>query len=47
MAEHDITPEVTISKAERRYKVNYVSARHINRPRTTHNIPACTSRATG
>ncbi|MEH3563815.1 toxin SymE, type I toxin-antitoxin system family protein, partial [Escherichia coli] len=24
MAEHDITPEVTISKTQRRYKVGYV-----------------------
>ncbi|EFM6335401.1 SymE family type I addiction module toxin [Escherichia coli] len=30
MAEHDITPEVTISKTQRRYKVGYVRARHIN-----------------
>ncbi|NHX21487.1 toxin SymE, type I toxin-antitoxin system family protein, partial [Escherichia coli] len=26
MAEHDITPEVTISKTQRRYKVGYVRA---------------------
>ena len=30
MAEHDITPEITISKTQRRYKVGYVRARHIN-----------------
>ncbi len=30
MAEHDITPEVAISKTQRRYKVGYVRARHIN-----------------
>ncbi|HHV7382221.1 TPA: SymE family type I addiction module toxin [Escherichia fergusonii] len=30
MAEHDITPEVVISKTQRRYKVGYVRARHIN-----------------
>ncbi|MBH0725522.1 SymE family type I addiction module toxin [Salmonella enterica] len=30
MAEYDITPEVVISKTQRRYKVGYVSARHIN-----------------
>ncbi|MBB8257440.1 toxin SymE, type I toxin-antitoxin system family protein, partial [Escherichia coli] len=28
MAEHDITPEVAISKTQRRYKVGYVRARH-------------------
>ncbi|EIM2862461.1 toxin SymE, type I toxin-antitoxin system family protein, partial [Escherichia coli] len=28
MAEHDITPEITISKTQRRYKVGYVRARH-------------------
>ncbi|HHH7821775.1 TPA: toxin SymE, type I toxin-antitoxin system family protein, partial [Escherichia coli] len=27
MAEHDITPEVTISKTQRQYQVGYVSAR--------------------
>ncbi|OSL49178.1 hypothetical protein EATG_00045 [Escherichia coli H605] len=31
MVEHDITPEVTISKTQRRYKVGYVSARHEDR----------------
>ncbi|MCL8378858.1 type I toxin-antitoxin system SymE family toxin, partial [Escherichia coli] len=31
MAEHDITPEVTISKTQRRYKVGYVRARHQDR----------------
>ncbi|EFH7844104.1 type I addiction module toxin, SymE family [Escherichia coli] len=31
MAEHDITPEVTISKTQRRYKVGYVRARHEDR----------------
>ena len=31
MAEHDITPEVTISKTQRRYKVGYVRARHRDR----------------
>ncbi|EFC2181336.1 type I toxin-antitoxin system SymE family toxin [Escherichia coli] len=30
MAEHDITPEVTISKTQRQYQVGYVSARHQN-----------------
>jgi toxic protein SymE len=30
MAEHDITPEIAISKTQRRYKVGYVRARHIN-----------------
>ncbi|MCC4041457.1 type I toxin-antitoxin system SymE family toxin [Escherichia coli] len=30
MAEHDITPEVTISKTQRQYEVGYVSARHQN-----------------
>ncbi|EIA4621272.1 SymE family type I addiction module toxin, partial [Escherichia coli] len=30
MAEHGITPEVAISKTQRRYKVGYVRARHIN-----------------
>ena len=30
MAEHDITPEVAISKTQRRYKVGYVQTRHIN-----------------
>ncbi|GDA53876.1 hypothetical protein HmCmsJML164_03914 [Escherichia coli] len=41
MAEHDITPEVAISKTQRRYKVGYVRARHINsKPRTTHDTPA-------
>ncbi|HGY3716634.1 TPA: SymE family type I addiction module toxin [Citrobacter gillenii] len=31
MAEHDITPEVTISKTQRRLKVGYVGISHINR----------------
>jgi toxic protein SymE len=31
MAEHDITPEVAISKTQRRYKVGYVRARHEDR----------------
>ncbi|OSL49607.1 hypothetical protein EATG_00475 [Escherichia coli H605] len=31
MAEHDITPEVTISKTQRRYKVGYVRTRHQER----------------
>lgn len=30
MAEHDITPKVTISKTQRHYQVGYVSARHEN-----------------
>ncbi|EBD3740468.1 type I toxin-antitoxin system SymE family toxin [Salmonella enterica] len=30
MAEQDSTPEVTLSKTQRRYKVGYVSARHVN-----------------
>lgn len=30
MAEHDITPEVTISKTQRHYQVGYVSVRHEN-----------------
>ncbi|CAX56954.1 SymE family type I addiction module toxin [Erwinia pyrifoliae] len=30
MAEHNITPEVTISKTQRQYQVGYVSARHQN-----------------
>ena len=30
MAEHDITPEVTISKTQRQYQVGYASARHLN-----------------
>ena len=30
MAEHDMTPEVTISKTQRQYQVGYVSARHQN-----------------
>ncbi|CAM7455722.1 SymE family type I addiction module toxin [Citrobacter sedlakii] len=35
MAEHDITPEVTLSKAQRRYKVGYVRVRHENRRNIT------------
>ena len=31
MAEHDITPEVTISKTQRRLKVGYVGISHTNR----------------
>lgn len=31
MAEHDITPEVTLSKAQRRLKVGYVGISHTNR----------------
>lgn len=31
MAEHDITPEVAISKTQRRYKVGYVRTRHEDR----------------
>lgn len=31
MAEHDITPEVTISKTQRRLKVGYVGIPHTNR----------------
>lgn len=31
MAEHDITPEVTISKTQRRLKVGYVGITHTNR----------------
>lgn len=31
MAEHDITPEVTISKTHRRLKVGYVGISHTNR----------------
>ncbi|WP_049602417.1 SymE family type I addiction module toxin [Yersinia nurmii] len=31
MAEHDITPEVTLSKTQRRLKVGYVRARHEER----------------
>ncbi|MBK4717096.1 MULTISPECIES: SymE family type I addiction module toxin [Tenebrionibacter/Tenebrionicola group] len=31
MAEHDTKPEVRISKAQRRYKVGYVSIQHIKR----------------
>ena len=31
MAERDSTPEVTISKTHRRYKVGYVRTRHENR----------------
>lgn len=31
MAEHDITPEVTITKTQRRLKVGYVRARHEER----------------
>ena len=31
MAEHDITPEVAISKTQRRYKVGYVKTRHEDR----------------
>ena len=31
MAEHDITPEVVISKTQRRYKVGYVRTRHQER----------------
>ncbi|MEZ3139536.1 SymE family type I addiction module toxin [Citrobacter braakii] len=31
MAERDSTPEVTISKTQRRYKVGYVRARHEDR----------------
>ncbi|ELW2865817.1 type I toxin-antitoxin system SymE family toxin [Salmonella enterica] len=30
MAEQDSTPEVILSKTQRRYKVGYVSARHVN-----------------
>ena len=30
MAEHDITPEVTLSKAQCRYQVSYVSTRNEN-----------------
>ncbi|TBR63341.1 MULTISPECIES: SymE family type I addiction module toxin [unclassified Escherichia] len=30
MAEHDITPEVTISKTQRHYQVGYVSVCHRN-----------------
>lgn len=30
MDEHVITPEVTISKIQHRYRVGYVRARHIN-----------------
>ncbi|RZM93445.1 toxin SymE, type I toxin-antitoxin system family protein [Escherichia sp. E4208] len=38
MAEHDITPEVTISKTQRHYQVGYVSVCHQNRKTgmTTH-----------
>lgn len=35
MAEHDVTPEVTISKTQRRYKVSYVRVRHENRRNIT------------
>lgn len=31
MAEHDITPEVTISKTQRRLKVGYVGISRTNR----------------
>ncbi|EED0306620.1 TPA: type I toxin-antitoxin system SymE family toxin [Escherichia coli] len=31
MAEHDITPEVTLSKTQRRLKVGYVGISHTNR----------------
>lgn len=31
MAEHDITPEVTLSKTERQYQVGYVSTRHVKK----------------
>ncbi|MCT4713941.1 type I toxin-antitoxin system SymE family toxin [Enterobacteriaceae bacterium H18W14] len=31
MAEHDIKSEVSISKALRRYKVGYLSVRHVKR----------------